>query len=130
MTTPVRFPYADITASRAEGSLLAYLPITLRHGTHVVTVPGLLETGSTVNVLPYSLGLQLGLVWEQQPTQVHLTESLARLPPGDRLRPSGLVSADRTRVCMDPIDSGASDPATSELVYGIRCMLFPIASGV
>jgi hypothetical protein len=80
MTTPVRFPYADITASRAEGSLLAYLPITLRHGTHVVTVPGLLETGSTVNVLPYSLGLQLGLVWEQQPTQVHLTESLARLP--------------------------------------------------
>jgi hypothetical protein len=45
-----------------------------------VTVPGLLETGSTVNVLPYSLGLQLGLVWEQQPTQVHLTESLARLP--------------------------------------------------
>jgi hypothetical protein len=80
MTTPMRFPYADITASRAEESLLAYLPITLRHGTHVVTVPGLLETGSTVNVLPYSLGLQLGLVWEQQPTQVHLTESLARLP--------------------------------------------------
>jgi len=68
MTTPAHFPYADITASRAEGSLLAYLPITLRHGTHVVTVPGLLETGSTVNVLPDSLGLQLGLVWEQQPT--------------------------------------------------------------
>jgi hypothetical protein len=80
MTTPVRFPYADITASRAEGSLLAYLPITLRHGTHVVTVQGLLDTGSTINVLPYSLGLQLGLVWEQQPTQMHLTESLARLP--------------------------------------------------
>jgi len=56
------------------------LPITLRHDTHVLTVTGLLDTGSTVNVLPYPLGLQLGLVWEQQPTRVHLTGSLARLP--------------------------------------------------
>ncbi len=80
MTTPVRFAYADTNASRAQRSLLAYLPITLRHGTHVVMVPGLLDTGSTVNVLPYEAGLQLGLVWEQQPTQVHLTGSLARLP--------------------------------------------------
>src|SRR5262245_47496468 len=80
MTTPVRLAYADTAASRAEGSLLAYVPITLRHGTHVVTVPGLLDTGSTVDVLPYPLGLQLGLVWEQQPTRVHLTGSLARLP--------------------------------------------------
>jgi hypothetical protein len=80
MTTPVRFAYADTAASRAEGSLLAYLPITLRHETHVVTVTGLLDTGSTVNVLPYPLGLQLGFVWEQQPTRVHLTGSLASLP--------------------------------------------------
>ena len=41
---------------------------------------GLLDTGSTVNVLTYPLGLQLGFVWEQQLTQVHLTGSLARLP--------------------------------------------------
>jgi hypothetical protein len=80
MTTPVRFAYADPEASRAEGRLLAYLPITLRHETHVLTVTGLLDTGSTVNVLPYHLGLQLGFVWEQQPTRVHLTGSLARLP--------------------------------------------------
>jgi hypothetical protein len=50
----------------AEGNLLAYLPITLRHETQVLAVVGLLDTGSTVNVLPYPLGLQLGFVWEQQ----------------------------------------------------------------
>jgi hypothetical protein len=49
MTTPARFAYADTAASRAEGNLLAYVPITLSHETHV---------------LPYSLGLQLGFVWE------------------------------------------------------------------
>ena len=80
MTTPVRFTYAHPDASRADGSLLAYLPITLRHDTHVLTVTGLLDTGSTVNVLPYPLGLQLGFVWEQQSARVHLTGSLARLP--------------------------------------------------
>jgi hypothetical protein len=41
---------------------------------------GLLDTGSTVNVLPYATGLQLGLVWEEQTTPVALTGSLGRLP--------------------------------------------------
>ena len=69
MTTPVRFAYAHPDASRTEGSLLAYVPITLRHDSSVLTVTGLLDTGATVNVLPYSLGLQLGLVWEHQTTR-------------------------------------------------------------
>jgi hypothetical protein len=56
------------------------LPITLRHDTYMLSVTGLLDTGSTVNVLPYPLGLQPGFVWEQRPTHVHLTGSLARLP--------------------------------------------------
>ena len=80
MTTPVHFAYADIDASHTAGSLLPPLQITLRHGTNVVTIPGLLDTGSTVNVLPYNVGLQLGMIWEQQPTRVHLTGNLARLP--------------------------------------------------
>ena len=80
MTTPVRFAYADTEASRGDGSLLAYVPITLHHETYSLAVVGLLDTSSTVNVLPYSLGLQLGFVWAQQMTPVHLTGSLARLP--------------------------------------------------
>ena len=80
MTTPMRFAYADAVAGRTDGSRLAYLPMTLRHGTHALAVVGLLDTGATVNVLPYSLGLQLGLVWEHQTTHVQLTGSLARLP--------------------------------------------------
>lgn len=46
----------------------------------MLAVAGLLDTGSTVNVLPYPLGLQLGFAWDQQLTQVQLTGSLARLP--------------------------------------------------
>ncbi len=80
MSTPVRFAYADMTTHRTEASLLAYMPITLSHGPQGLTASGLLDTGATVNVLPYSLGCQLGLVWDQQTTSVYLTGSLARLP--------------------------------------------------
>lgn len=80
MTSPARFPYVSAESGRPEASLLAYLPITLSHESHSVPVSGLLDTGSTVNVLPYSVGLQLGLVWEGETTPVHLTGNLAKLP--------------------------------------------------
>jgi len=41
---------------------------------------GLLDTGAAVNVLPYSVGEQLGSVWEQQRTPIVLSGNLARLP--------------------------------------------------
>jgi hypothetical protein len=39
---------------------------------------GLLNTGASVNVLPYELGLQLGLIWENEMLSVLLTGNLAR----------------------------------------------------
>lgn len=80
MTAPVRFPYAGTGAAGVSASLLAYVPLTLRHESRSMLVSGLLDSGSTVNVLPYPIGLQLGFVWDQQSTPVHLTGSLAKLP--------------------------------------------------
>lgn len=80
MTTPVRFPYARAESGRSPASRLAYLPITLSHASRLVSVSGLLDSGSTVNVLPYPVGLQLGLVWEEQTTPIRLTGNLAKLP--------------------------------------------------
>jgi len=52
------------------------LPITLT-GAESVPVSALLDTGATVSVLPYSVGEQLGLLWEQQSTPVRLSGNLA-----------------------------------------------------
>jgi hypothetical protein len=41
---------------------------------------GLLDTGATVNVLPYQVGIQLGLVWDEAATPVHLTGNLGQAP--------------------------------------------------
>lgn len=49
---------------------------------------------------------------------------------GDRLRPSGLISAGTACICMDAIHRGSIDPGACELFHGIRCLLFRIAGGV
>src|SRR5262245_43962624 len=45
-----------------------------------VALSGLLDSGATVNVLPYPIGLQLGLNWAQQTTLIQLTGNLAQAP--------------------------------------------------
>ncbi len=59
-------------------SSLAYLPLTLSHQGTSLSVSGLLDTGATVNVLPFDVGRQLGAVWDHQTLLVRLTGNLAQ----------------------------------------------------
>lgn len=78
MTTPAeQFPFVDMEPYLGEASRLPYLPITLTFQGRSISVRGLLDTGSTVNVLPYDVGVQLAAVWETQTTPVRLTGNLA-----------------------------------------------------
>ena len=45
---------------------LPFVEITLTHEEHVISRPALVDSGSTINVLPYEDGLDLGLSWEEQ----------------------------------------------------------------
>jgi mRNA-degrading endonuclease RelE of RelBE toxin-antitoxin system len=53
------------------------LPLTLLNRDRSVEVFGLLDTGASVNVLPYDVGIRLGAVWEEQTTSVRLGGNLA-----------------------------------------------------
>lgn len=75
---PARFPYVAATSAHGDAALLPLLPMELQFKDgDTVQVRGLIDSGSTVNVLPYSLGIRLGAVWEQQTTGVKLTGNLA-----------------------------------------------------
>lgn len=76
---PQRFPYQVQNQAADEASLLPYLPFTLMRQDRSIEVNGLLDTGATVNVLPYEIGLSLGAIWENQKTVVRLTGNLAKL---------------------------------------------------
>lgn len=77
MLNSQRFPF--IEARDALGSIdsVPQLPLTLYYRNSAVEVSGLLDTGASVNVLPYSIGIQLGAVWEELTTSVQLAGNLA-----------------------------------------------------
>jgi hypothetical protein len=72
-----RFLFTERTDSSGCSSILPYLPLTLTNGKRSIEVIALLDTGASVNVLPYEIGLQLGAVWENQTVQIPLSGNLA-----------------------------------------------------
>ena len=56
----LRYPFTPVDPRLGEASLLPFVPIVLQFGDNQVQSAGLLDTGATVNVLPYNLGLELG----------------------------------------------------------------------
>lgn len=72
------FSYKIIDSSLGMVDRMAYLPLTLSLNGQFLTAEGLLDTGASVNVLPYELGLELGLIWEDEALSVFLAGNLAR----------------------------------------------------
>ena len=72
-----RFPYFARTQSELPTDLMPFLPLTLERENKSVEVLGLVDSGATVNVLPYQIGLEFGAKWEDQPTLFQLDGNLA-----------------------------------------------------
>jgi xanthosine utilization system XapX-like protein len=70
MPNTIAFPFSDDEA-------LPTIPIILSYAGFSVSANALLDTGSTVNLLPYDIGLQLGAIWEQQTVRLPLAGNLA-----------------------------------------------------
>ena len=73
-----QIPFTVGDSTFGEASLLPRLPLTLTYQERSTDATGLLDTGATVNVLPYHVGMDLGAVWDQQGTPVRLGGNLAQ----------------------------------------------------
>ena len=78
MVDKVRFAFTEVDPDLGALSTLPYLPLILTYRNQSLSVSGLLDTGSSVNVLPYAMGLRLGAVWERQRLSIPLGGNLAR----------------------------------------------------
>jgi hypothetical protein len=78
MVDAQKFLYKIIDSTLGMVDRMAYLPLTLSLNGQFLNAEGLLDTGASVNVLPYELGLQLGLSWENETLSVLLAGNLAR----------------------------------------------------
>ena len=78
MASKVRFAFTEVDSKLGALSTLPYLPLTLTYQNQSLSVSGLLDNGSSVNVSPYEIGVMLGVVWENQRLSVPLGGNLAR----------------------------------------------------
>jgi hypothetical protein len=72
-----RFQFTERTDSLGRSSIMPYLPITLTNRSNSIEVMALLDTGASVNVLPYEIGVQLGAIWADQIVPIDLSGNLA-----------------------------------------------------
>ena len=78
MRNAKRYPFVSSDTTLGEASFRPYLPFALVHQQVSVTSSALLDTGASVNVLPYSVGIELGYEWDRQTTALSLTGNLAQ----------------------------------------------------
>ncbi len=79
MNNAQRFNFTESVDAFGVSDLVPQLPLSLTYRESTLEVLGLLDTGASVNVLPYSVGIELGAVWDEQTTSVVLGGNLASL---------------------------------------------------
>jgi hypothetical protein len=77
MSNTEQFSYSSLNSYATEASFLPYLPITFTYQGKSTAVLGLVDTGATVNVLPYEIGIDLGAIWDDQAASIQLSGNLA-----------------------------------------------------
>ena len=77
MQNSKRFDYQQVESNFLQSNFLPMIPINLTRNGKSIQANGLLDTGATVNVLPFSLGIELGAIWEDQMILPNLSGNLA-----------------------------------------------------
>lgn len=80
MSNPLRTSYKSRNPAAGEMGLAPYLPMILTNQSISINVSGLVDTGAAVNVLPYSVGLTLGAIWDESAPDLRLGGNLDHYP--------------------------------------------------
>lgn len=75
----MRFKYSTTDPSQDEFDSLPHLPLALHFNSQSAEVIGLVDSGATVNVLPYEVGIRLGATWDDRKANIRLAGNLGNL---------------------------------------------------
>ena len=73
----MRFKYSTNSPNQNEFDSLPRIPIILHKNNLSIETNGLVDSGATVNVLPYQFGIQLGEVWDNNQPVIQLAGNLS-----------------------------------------------------
>ena len=76
----MKFRYYVSDPSQNEYDSLPRLTFSLRCNNRQAEVVGLVDSGATVNVLPYEAGVRLGQIWDYRKANIRLSGNLGNFP--------------------------------------------------
>ena len=77
MKSAIRFPFLQKPGGSGPLDLQPLLPLSLEHGRVSLDVVGLVDSGATISVLPYDVGVQLGFSWNRLKNSVQIGGALS-----------------------------------------------------
>ncbi len=76
----MRFRYSTTDPSQDEFDSLPRVPLILRREGQTVEAIALVDSGATIKVMPYDLGLRLGATWDDSKAIIQLAGNLSTQP--------------------------------------------------
>ena len=73
----MRFFYSTTHPNQTQLESLPRLPLTLKLNDISMEVSGLVDSGATINVLPFTIGQELGAIWDSQKAVIRLAGNMA-----------------------------------------------------
>jgi hypothetical protein len=73
-----RYSFTERIDSFGRSIIMPYIPLTLALGDRSVEVTALLDSGASVSVIPYEIGLELGGIWADLTLSIPLAGNLAQ----------------------------------------------------
>ena len=113
-----RFGYVESEPLLGPASALPFAPITLQARDRSVQVSALIDSGATLNVLPYDVGIQLGADWEAQVAPIRLGGNLAESEARGLIL-SGRIGSGPTCLRVEPEQQHPGDSRPNELLPGV-----------
>ncbi len=74
------FKYSTRNSTQNELDSLPRIPLVLTNSSRSLNAMGLVDSGATINVLPYTLGLDLGGTWDDRKANLQLAGNLSNWP--------------------------------------------------
>ena len=74
----MRYKYSKTHPNQSELDSLPRLSLKLKLNDLSVDVFGLVDSGATINVLPFSIGQQLGATWDSQKAIIRLAGNMSK----------------------------------------------------
>ena len=76
----MKFKYSVAAPSQNEFDSLPRLTLSLHCNNRQIEIVGLVDSGATVNALPYEVGIRLGETWDDRKANIRLAGNLGHFP--------------------------------------------------